>query len=645
MASRSFTRWNLLAFPFVAGLVLVMLCLASLAHPAQAASPAQLEPLAAIVVTTNNPAVAADNQCSLIEAIENANADAAIHTDCPAGTGPDTISLPNDAVLLFSTVYNTTDGNNALPPIAGTMTILGNGAALVRANGAVPDFRFFHVAQGADLTLVNINLRQGSVDPTGTNQLILGGGAILNRGTLFIVDSNISFNRAGYGGAIYHGAVTGTLTLNNTTFTSNQATFFGGALYTAGQTSVQGGLLRHNQAAVGGGAILHSSAPLTLTNTTLSDNTTQGTGAGLAAYAALTDSHVYIQGTTVISNVAGANGGGLVNSAAEGYTAQMTVVGSSILSNRALSTSTATGYGGGMVNGWLLPLNGGTANLTVRQSTLADNVAQAGGGIANIDFQGYPTRTVTLTLVQSTLARNGAEGSGVGQGSGGGLLNHNGAATVGNSTFSANYALGADPVTGGRGGAIGSSSSGVATTVQVVNATLALNRAAQAGGGIALVALVTDTTPTLSLGNTLIQANVLTGSAGVTTTVVIPGTEGCSPDGGTITSLGHNIEGVNSCGLSASGDLTNTLVLLAPLADNGGPTPTHLIGPLTVGFNLGDNALCAAAPVDNVDQRGVARPQGATCDVGAVEVAPGVLTYLMPILFGQESEVLPESIR
>jgi hypothetical protein len=107
--------------------------------------------------------------------------------------------------------------------------------------------------------------------------------------------------------------------------------------------------------------------------------------------------------------------------------------------------------------------------------------------------------------------------------------------------------------------------------------------------------------------------------------------------------LGHNIEAGDSCGLVASGDQKNTVVTLGPLGNNGGSTSTHLIAGPGPAFNAGSNALCAAAPVDNVDQRGVARPQGSTCDVGAVELAPGVLVYRMPILFSQPSQILPEN--
>ena len=52
---------------------------------------------------------------------------------------------------------------------------------------------------------------------------------------------------------------------------------------------------------------------------------------------------------------------------------------------------------------------------------------------------------------------------------------------------------------------------------------------------------------------------------------------------------------------------------LGPLADNGGPTQTHALG-------QGSVAIDAAAGSCLInDQRGVHRPQGADCDVGAYE--------------------------
>jgi len=58
--------------------------------------------------------------------------------------------------------------------------------------------------------------------------------------------------------------------------------------------------------------------------------------------------------------------------------------------------------------------------------------------------------------------------------------------------------------------------------------------------------------------------------------------------------------------------------ILAPLADNGGPTDTHALIKGSPGVD--------AAPVDSdcpaTDQRGIARPQGGGCDIGAFELEP-----------------------
>ena len=93
---------------------------------------------ATITVTTNNPNIIADGQCSLIEAINNANNDAATFPDCAAGSGADTIVLPANANLTLSAVYARTYGQFGnpvgLPLITSRITIEGNGATIARAS-------------------------------------------------------------------------------------------------------------------------------------------------------------------------------------------------------------------------------------------------------------------------------------------------------------------------------------------------------------------------------------------------------------------------------------------------------------------------------------------------------------------------------
>ena len=105
--------------------------------------------------------------------------------------------------------------------------------------------------------------------------------------------------------------------------------------------------------------------------------------------------------------------------------------------------------------------------------------------------------------------------------------------------------------------------------------------------------------------NAKLQASVVASNAGIA---------GCA---GTITDLGGNVSFPNA---SCPGEVSDPR--LGPLVDNGGPTRTRA---LESGSGAIDQA--AAALCNSVDQRGVARPQGAACDSGSYEVAPpGVTT-------------------
>ncbi len=78
-----------------------------------------------------------------------------------------------------------------------------------------------------------------------------------------------------------------------------------------------------------------------------------------------------------------------------------------------------------------------------------------------------------------------------------------------------------------------------------------------------------------------------------------------------IMDLGHNIIGDAACITDPTSFAADPL--LGPLADNGGLTPTHALLPGSPAIDAGD---CGEV---NDDQRGVARPRGRACDIGAVE--------------------------
>ncbi|MGB8634926.1 MAG: choice-of-anchor Q domain-containing protein [Rhodanobacteraceae bacterium] len=72
-------------------------------------------------------------------------------------------------------------------------------------------------------------------------------------------------------------------------------------------------------------------------------------------------------------------------------------------------------------------------------------------------------------------------------------------------------------------------------------------------------------------------------------------------------------------GTDGGGNL-GTDPVLGPLGIHGGSTATLLLGTGSSAIDAGDDAVCTAAPVNGLDQRGVTRPQGAQCDIGAAEM-------------------------
>jgi len=84
-------------------------------------------------------------------------------------------------------------------------------------------------------------------------------------------------------------------------------------------------------------------------------------------------------------------------------------------------------------------------------------------------------------------------------------------------------------------------------------------------------------------------------------------------------SAGYNLDSGASCGFSKSTDLTTTDPLLGPLFNYGGPTSTMALLP---GSPAIDHGGASVNGCPTTDQRGVVRPQGPACDIGAYEATP-----------------------
>ena len=93
----------------------------------------------------------------------------------------------------------------------------------------------------------------------------------------------------------------------------------------------------------------------------------------------------------------------------------------------------------------------------------------------------------------------------------------------------------------------------------------------------------------------------------------------CSTSGSaTIVSHGYNLESLTDCGFQSTGDVQETFpgFTSSEPQNNGGNTDTLGLEPTSPGVD----AIPAGPLCNGSDQRGVTRPQGIGCDIGAFEL-------------------------
>jgi hypothetical protein len=230
------------------------------------------------------------------------------------------------------------------------------------------------------------------------------------------------------------------------------------------------------------------------------------------------------------------------------------------------------------------PGAGGTGTKAISADTTID-----GGGLVTISGGGpvFVNGGITFVVRNLTIANGSAL-------DGGGIYNL-GTLTVTNSTFDHNSVA-------NDGGGIYNNG-----TLTVTNSTFDHNSAGS-GGGIYIF------NATLELTNTIIANSTAGGD--------------CLAVQSTVTDGGHNLiedTGANACNLTngTNGNIIGQDPNLDPngLQNNGGPTQTVAVLAGSAAINAGDDAVCAADPVNGLDQRGYARPGGGlpNCTIGAYE--------------------------
>ncbi|MCW2800829.1 MAG: hypothetical protein JWQ70_2301 [Aeromicrobium sp.] len=549
---------------------------------------------------------------------------------------------------------------------------------------------------GAILTLGTTSIKGASFSGnrvTGTGLLGGYGGAIYHGAnapavpTLTISDTTIAgggVTNATAGGAI---AAVSAFDATRLTVSGNTATV-GGGIYTTANMTLTDSSVKDNKApsasaSVGGGIAAArptttTTSTLTLDNTDVTGNTSGVYGGGLALGFGVTteirngskvDSNVALDGagafnsgaltvrdSSVSSNDAAFQGGGVYNGSVTA-----TDTPSLTLNNAAIDDNTAASGGGG-----LLTIKGAT--LTSTDGHVNGNSAIGGGGLAVGD--GAPASFDGTDFIGNTASNLG-----------GGAILSSGDLSISHATLRDNTAAHTTGTTG-LAAAIysGSGTDNAATTLKVRSSLISGNQA-YAAAAILTYSTGTGATNKSSIDNTTITGNTNTSAVGsieqfhpmtITNSTITGNTAASGGSGafflsaptqvgiaGTIisgnsgnectaavTDGGRNLtdSGDTSCGFTPAKNDLAAAPQLGILADNGGPTKSLLPGPAspaldkvpaTTATGLTDAisgtavTLCASGAKD---QRDIARPQGAKCDIGAVEAQ-----QIVPVVSGPAS--------
>jgi hypothetical protein len=415
------------------------------------------------------------------------------------------------------------------------------------------------------------------------NYSTLDGGALYSDGTsstLNITNSTFTGNETGPapgdGGAVYaNETATGpnAVVISGSTFTGNSTGGDGGAIYLddpAGAVVIEGSTISDNDAEQfkGGGLGINNLDPpgLTITNSTISGNEMDGQGAGV--YVNNADGAVAIRDSAITGNTATSDGGGI-----------------------------------GINNIGDFTTGGGPRHFVLENSTVAGNSAATGAAFYTNNVHAQ----AEVLIERSTLAGNTATDTG-----GGVHVNnvYDGQVGIRDSTISANRAV--DPVSGRGGGVYLYDIDGGEVTI--ANSTFVQNSAAVSGGGV----FRREEAPAIS-------SSIVAGNS--------------APDAPDLGEDATNAVGFFELDFSVVGSTAGATVsespagsnligadpLLGPLADNGGPTQTHLPQLASPAVDAGiANGLAS-------DQRGLVRtfdapaanrPGSDATDIGATELSP-----------------------
>jgi hypothetical protein len=615
--------------------------------------------------------------------IEHGSAPTGLGASDPGYGGGISVFDPTDSLVLNSVIIenNTATAGGAGIDNFGQLWATGttitanqltdNGRSFTAGGGLANEF-----LGSVELTNDTISNNAISGTGTGTTKTVVSGAGIDNYGTLSMHGGSISANTIslpsstdpanpseGDGGGL---TVDGPTTVTDVTVDHNQilpvmsatnVTSYGaGIADIAGLSNVQGSEIEDNTAIAdlhsSGGGLSIRSGLVNIEATDVSGNSAEeiggtvahGSSAAGGGISALIAGSVNVVGSTIDENAASAttpdtnltvsaSGGGIFLLAGTS-----TITTSSINGNHAGSEGApdSAGFGGGIAA--MNPVVGG---LDLTHDQVDNNSAFGGYGGGVLSFNTGST-TIFSSTINGNKATNGNLTVGGTQGDGGGIFGF-GTSSVRDTTIDSNHAdtegggfvetaggvISTDTIsnnTAGLGGGLFVAPFAFsAPPTQVKNSTIAGNVATgEAGGGIAVAGTSVSLTYSTVTGNTgpIGGGAVAIGGTYLATGSIISGnTAPSSPDcafasGPTpsFSSSGYNLIGTGCATNPAPSDLVGVDAMLAGLADNGGPTHTVALLRNSPAIDAGGGPACPLT-----DQRGVTRPQGKACDIGAFE--------------------------
>lgn len=465
--------------------------------------------------------------------------------------------------------------------------------------------RIFEVEPNVTLTLRNLRLINGlhGGNSTNTNSVVTitgmpaRGGAIYNRGTVVLVETQLAGNVAegvngkagaspnsaagedgqsggrGLGGAVFNDR--GFLIASNCVFFANSAR--GGEGGDGGNGGVFGHGTHGGDGGDGGdgagGAIFNLGGAVQIFNTTFTSNRVAGAVAGFGGFPS------GLLGLDGANGEPGAGrGGAIFNDGGTVSIQQSTFAVNQCLGATgndglpgSLSSDGEDGKDGSAALGGAIFHSSGTLRLV--NSTLTGSIlvgGQAGkGGDGGMDSFGG----------------DGGDGGRGGATAGGGLYVLNGSAELVNVTISGNALIGGQAGTPGKGGGFSGREGDEGSVGRTSGAAIE-----NANGNV-------------SLKNTLLAQSDLVSNVG-----------------GAIADGGNNLSSDPSARFTAASSLNNVNPLLGALGDHGGRTHTIALSTNSPAVDRGNSAMCL-----EVDQRGAKRV--GPCDIGAFELN-GVFTGL-----------------